>query len=451
MPRLLLVDDNPSIHKIAESLLAHSDIELVCTDGGAKALALLDGGASFDAFLLDISMAGMDGWQLLEALRARPDTRRSPVALMAGVLDVVDPGRLAGVSAQDFLKKPIELKDLAQRVHHLMTLPVEVPEPMPEPEPVVEAVSAEPAASSFETVPGLRVEDHLSQALPEDLLLLTEEDLWAEPVVEPSLDAVPVGDGAGEPELQGPSDLQLEDLDLAMADLASEPEPEPEAVVAETDLEIDLPDLEAEASEVEGFTLPGEDSAEAPLEWGDDSEDLLAALDVAAEAGEALAVPSEAVEPEVVEPAPAPEATLVDTLELDASAQAVVAAPADDAHAIPETPLEIAESSALVPDLPLAVGAVTAVAAGMAAATVVGSPEAAAAVPVVEAADAGAPAPQVGGTEGLHGKALVEAILADREAMDLLVQTLSQRMSDQALREVAWEVMPDLAERMRPY
>ena len=41
MPRLLLVDDNPSIHRIAESLLAPTDVELVCVDSAAEARALM--------------------------------------------------------------------------------------------------------------------------------------------------------------------------------------------------------------------------------------------------------------------------------------------------------------------------------------------------------------------------------------------------------------------------
>ena len=91
MPRLLLVDDNPSIHKIAETLLASSDVELISCGSGAQAMALVDQGDRFDVALLDTSMLGMDGWTLLQRLRETDATARMPVAMMAGVLDVVDP------------------------------------------------------------------------------------------------------------------------------------------------------------------------------------------------------------------------------------------------------------------------------------------------------------------------------------------------------------------------
>ena len=91
MPRLLLVDDNPSIHKIAETLLAASDVQLISCGSGAEAMALVDQGDQFDVALLDTSMLGMDGWALLQRLRETEATARMPVAMMAGVLDVVDP------------------------------------------------------------------------------------------------------------------------------------------------------------------------------------------------------------------------------------------------------------------------------------------------------------------------------------------------------------------------
>src|SRR5664279_1353567 len=95
MPRLLLVDDNPSIHRIAESLLASTDVELVCVASAAEALDRIGRGERFDVALVDTVMPGMDGWTLLSRLRAMEATAQLPIALMAGVLDPVDPARLA--------------------------------------------------------------------------------------------------------------------------------------------------------------------------------------------------------------------------------------------------------------------------------------------------------------------------------------------------------------------
>ena len=124
MPRLLLVDDNPSIHRIAESLLSPTDVELVCVDSAAEALDRVARGEHFDVALVDTAMPGMDGWTLLERLRAMEATARMPIALMAGVLDPVDPAKLAKASIQGFLTKPIDLRELGDRVKALLAIPV---------------------------------------------------------------------------------------------------------------------------------------------------------------------------------------------------------------------------------------------------------------------------------------------------------------------------------------
>ena len=127
MPRLLLVDDNPSIHKIAETLLSTTAIELVCVESGDQALRRVLDGEHFDVALVDTAMIGMDGWTLLQRLRAMEETALMPIALMAGVLDPVDPAKLAKAPIQGFLKKPIELRDLGDRVKALLATPVVPP------------------------------------------------------------------------------------------------------------------------------------------------------------------------------------------------------------------------------------------------------------------------------------------------------------------------------------
>jgi CheY-like chemotaxis protein len=221
MPRLLLVDDNPSIHKIAETLLAATDVHLTCAASGAEALALIEQGPAFDVALLDTSMMIMDGWELLERLRGLEATARIPVAMMAGVLDVVDPERISQAPIQGFLKKPVELRDLGDRIKRLLETPV--PPPAPRPEPVAEPM----AASPFLTQPGIRLADHPALRASrdqgfsdDDLILLGPEDIYrgdAEPEAAPLIEPAA---------LQTLNDtLDLEELDIdSLRGLALQPE-----------------------------------------------------------------------------------------------------------------------------------------------------------------------------------------------------------------------------------
>jgi CheY-like chemotaxis protein len=77
--RLLIVDDDPSIHELIQAMLAGTRWESDSAPNADEALALLET-HSYDVFLVDILMPGMDGLELLGQLRGRyPNT---PVVMM---------------------------------------------------------------------------------------------------------------------------------------------------------------------------------------------------------------------------------------------------------------------------------------------------------------------------------------------------------------------------------
>jgi CheY-like chemotaxis protein len=62
-----------------------------------------------DAITLDVSMPGMDGWAVLNALKSDPSLKDVPVIMMS-VMDEKDRGFAFG--AADYLKKPIDWEQL---------------------------------------------------------------------------------------------------------------------------------------------------------------------------------------------------------------------------------------------------------------------------------------------------------------------------------------------------
>jgi CheY-like chemotaxis protein/anti-sigma regulatory factor (Ser/Thr protein kinase) len=68
--RLLIVDDDPSIHELVQAMLAGTSWETDSTSNGDETLARLQT-HSFDVLLTDILMPGMDGLALLGQLRSR--------------------------------------------------------------------------------------------------------------------------------------------------------------------------------------------------------------------------------------------------------------------------------------------------------------------------------------------------------------------------------------------
>jgi DNA-binding response OmpR family regulator len=77
--RLLIVDDDPSIHELVQAMLAGTRWETDTASSGGQALDCL-GAHPYDVVLADILMPGMDGLALLGQLRSRH--RDTPVVMM---------------------------------------------------------------------------------------------------------------------------------------------------------------------------------------------------------------------------------------------------------------------------------------------------------------------------------------------------------------------------------
>ena len=78
---ILVVDDNPKNVLAIEAMLGALGQSIVCAESGTEALrALLD--HDFALVLLDIQMAGLDGFQTAQIIRARDRSRHLPIIFM---------------------------------------------------------------------------------------------------------------------------------------------------------------------------------------------------------------------------------------------------------------------------------------------------------------------------------------------------------------------------------
>ena len=113
--RVLLVDDNADMREYLTRILSeHVQVEAVAD--GAAALAAVKKQVP-DLILSDVMMPGLDGFQLLQALRSDPRTREVPLILLsarAGEEAIVE-GLEAG--ADDYLIKPFSAQELVSRVN----------------------------------------------------------------------------------------------------------------------------------------------------------------------------------------------------------------------------------------------------------------------------------------------------------------------------------------------
>ncbi len=101
---VLVVEDNPQAAKLLSLHLSRAGYRVAVAGGGAEALRLALEQRPV-AITLDLMLPDQDGWEVLERLKASPQTRDIPVVIIS-VLDRQPLGFRLG--AAEFLVKPID-------------------------------------------------------------------------------------------------------------------------------------------------------------------------------------------------------------------------------------------------------------------------------------------------------------------------------------------------------
>lgn len=112
---VLIVDDHANNRDLLSSYLRLQGHLVSEAENGSQALALIHA-LPFDLVLLDIRMPGMNGYQVLEHLRADPALRHLPVVVLSGVNELDSVVRCIELGAEDYLLKPFKPVLLKARV-----------------------------------------------------------------------------------------------------------------------------------------------------------------------------------------------------------------------------------------------------------------------------------------------------------------------------------------------
>ena len=124
MPRVLVVDDEPSILSVLSTLLKTHNHDVTPARSGEAALTLL-GQNSFDLMISDIHMGGMDGMQLLKQARMMYPNMAVIMLTAYGTVETAVEAMKDG--AFDYVTKPFRVDELlitvqrALQYHHLIS------------------------------------------------------------------------------------------------------------------------------------------------------------------------------------------------------------------------------------------------------------------------------------------------------------------------------------------
>lgn len=127
--RVLIVEDNPHIIEMysyvlkklaANEFKGTTGLEVHFAADGHAAMTMLTE-SSFQLVMTDLYMPVMDGFQLLEKMRATPTLSQIPVvAISAGGVDAREKAIKLGVNV--FLKKPVRFAEVMDTVKQLLRL-----------------------------------------------------------------------------------------------------------------------------------------------------------------------------------------------------------------------------------------------------------------------------------------------------------------------------------------
>ncbi len=115
--KILVVDDELPVRLALRTAFGRENMQVCEAASGAEALKLLSLG-HFDLIVLDVMLTDMDGYAILQKLRAAEDM--TPVLMLSGRGDEADQVLGLGMGADDYLTKPFHLAVLIQKVKALI-------------------------------------------------------------------------------------------------------------------------------------------------------------------------------------------------------------------------------------------------------------------------------------------------------------------------------------------
>jgi PAS domain S-box-containing protein len=116
--RILVVDDQEANVRLLEQLLSDAGYINVASTMKPVEVCALHRKNRYDVILLDLQMPGMDGFQVIEALKTNDADGYLPVVVITA-----QPGhklRALQAGAKDFISKPFDLTEVRTRIHNML-------------------------------------------------------------------------------------------------------------------------------------------------------------------------------------------------------------------------------------------------------------------------------------------------------------------------------------------
>jgi len=117
-PLVLVADDDAFLRTLVQEAMTAEGFRVVEAENGVQAIAAFST-HNPELVLLDVTMPGMDGFEVCAALRQQPGGELTPIVMLTGLDDPDSVRNAYDAGATDFASKPINLLILRHRVRYL--------------------------------------------------------------------------------------------------------------------------------------------------------------------------------------------------------------------------------------------------------------------------------------------------------------------------------------------
>jgi two-component system, cell cycle response regulator DivK len=118
-PNILVVDDSTTNIVLLEAILDEKGYHIDTALNAKEAFASITKQPP-DLILLDLLMPKISGFDFLEQLRNNEVTKNTPVIVVSALTDEENVNKIMGMGAIDFVKKPIDLQYLVEKVDSVL-------------------------------------------------------------------------------------------------------------------------------------------------------------------------------------------------------------------------------------------------------------------------------------------------------------------------------------------
>jgi DNA-binding response OmpR family regulator len=117
--RVLIAEEDPATATLLETVLSSHGMECHVVRNGEDALEMARG-KQIDVAILEVGLPGLDGFQILAALRRDPDMARVRVVFLTARQSEADILRAFGLGADDYITKPFSPMEVSARLKRLL-------------------------------------------------------------------------------------------------------------------------------------------------------------------------------------------------------------------------------------------------------------------------------------------------------------------------------------------